>query len=162
MTVSESLLTLEADDTPSVIRDRPSALRRSRDVSLLLVAVAIILLSLTLRVRADQRIEFLGLSGLTAPETCGLRMLFGLECPGCGLTRGFIRMATGDWSGAIVLNRVTPLLALAVLLQIPYRLALLLAWPPALRFGDSVWSTACGWVLIVALFANWLLTLLGL
>ena len=149
------------DDALFVSDDGQTADHRTRDVSLLWIVVAVLVLSFTLRIRADQRIELLGLSGFPAPEMCGSRIWFGLDCPGCGLTRGFIRLAGGDWLGAIALNRVAPLLALAVLAQIPYRLASLLAWPPARRFADSVWPKAFGWVLIVALIGNWLLKLLG-
>ncbi len=153
--------TLEADDTPpGSHRDRVS-IRRSHDVTMLCIAVAVLVLSSALRVRTDQRVELLGLSGLPAPEMCGSRLWLGIECPGCGLTRGFIRLACGDWSSAIALNRAVPLLAFAVLAQIPYRLAILLGWPPARRFAKSVWANAFGWVLIVALIGNWLLKLLG-
>ena len=161
MSVSESLPTLEVDASPSATRDRDTTHRRSHDVTMLCIAVAVLVLSFALRVRADQRVELLGLSGLPAPEMCGSRLWLGIECPGCGLTRGFIRLACGDWSSAIALNRVVPLLAFAVLTQIPYRLAMLLDWPPARRFAKSVWANAVGWVLIVALIGNWLLKLLG-
>lgn len=152
------------DDLPTLQPDDPRAAheaRRRRDWTLFWIALSVIVLSFALRVRSDQRVALLGFDRLPAPEMCGSRLWFGVECPACGLTRGFIRLAAGDWSGAISLNRVTPLLAFAVLIQIPYRLASRLTWPPARRFGDSVWSTACGWVLIVALIGNWLLKLLG-
>jgi hypothetical protein len=161
MSVSESLPILELDESSPDPRDRDTTHRRAHDVTMLCIAVAVLVLSFTLRVRADQRVELLGLSGLPVPEMCGSRLWLGIECPGCGLTRGFIRLANGDWSGAITLNRVTPLLAVAVLAQIPYRLAMLLGWPPARRFAKFVWANAFGWVLIVALFGNWFLKLLG-
>ena len=161
MSVSDALPTLEVDESSSVTRDRDTTHRRSHDVTMLCIAVAVLVLSFALRVRADQRVELLGLSGLPAPEMCGSRLWLGIECPGCGLTRGFIRLASGDWSSAIALNRAAPLLAIAVLTQIPYRLAMLLDWPPARRFAKSVWANAFAWVVIVALIGNWLLKLLG-
>ncbi|GDY07442.1 MAG: DUF2752 domain-containing protein [Planctomycetota bacterium] len=157
MSVSEPLPTLEVDEPC----DRDMVPRRSHDVTMLCITVAVLVLSFALRVRADQRVELLGLSGLPAPEMCGSRLWFGLECPGCGLTRGFIRLASGDWSSAIALNRAAPLLAFAVLAQIPYRLAILFGWPPARRLAKSSWPNSVGWVLIVALFGNWLLKLFG-
>lgn len=157
MSESDTMPTLIAADT----RDVHEARRRSRDLTVLWISLAVIALSFALRVRPDQRVALLGLDRFPAPEMCGSRLWFGVECPGCGLTRGFIRLAAGDWSSTIALNRVAPLLAFAVLIQIPYRLASLRAWTPARRFGDSTWSTACGWVLIVALIGNWLLKLLG-
>ena len=161
MSISESLPTLEADDAPPESSDRDMTQRRAHDVTMLCIAIAVLLLSFALRVCADQRLELLGLSGLPAPEMCGSRLWLGIECPGCGLTRGFIRLANGDWSGTIALNRVAPLLAFAVLAQIPYRLTMLFGWPPARRFAESPWPSAFGWVLIVPLIGNWLLKLLG-
>ncbi len=158
MSESDTLPTLVADDMYEVHEAR----RRSRDLTLLWISLAVIVLSFALRVRPDQRVAFLGFNRMPAPEMCGSRLWFGVECPGCGLTRGFIRLAAGDWSSAIALNRVAPLMALAVLMQIPYRVASRLAWLPARRYGDSTWSTACGWVLIVALIGNWLLKLFGI
>lgn len=161
MSAPEFLPTIVPDDLPSARPDVRASSRSRHDVTMLLIAVSVILLSFLLRIRADQRVELLGLSGFTAPETCGSRILFDIECPGCGLTRGFIRLAAADWSGAVAFNRVAPLLALAVLTQIPYRLAMLLGWRPARRFTTSIWANAFGWVLIVALIGNWLLKLLG-
>lgn len=160
MSAQESLPILVVADASS---DCPGGdPHRSRHMSMLWIAVAVIVLSFTLRVRADQRVALIGLSNLPAPEMCGSRAWFGVECPGCGLTRGFIRLASGDWSNAIALNRVAPLLAFAVLTQIPYRLALLLGWPPIRRFANSPWPNVFGWTLIVALIGNWLLKLLGI
>ena len=158
MSASDSLPTLVADDSPNAVA---ASDHRTRDMSMLWIAVAVVVLSFALRIRADQRVELLGLSGLAAPEMCGSQIWFGLDCPGCGLTRGFIRLAGGDWSGAVALNRVAPLLAVAVLAQIPYRLAMLLGWTPARRFAESPWPQAIGRVVIVALIGNWLLKLLG-
>lgn len=162
MSVSESLTTLEVDESSTEPRDRDRTRRHAHDMTMLWIAVAVLVLSFALRVRADQRVELLGLSGLPAPEMCGSRLWLGIECPGCGLTRGFIRLANGDWSGAIALNRVAPLLALAALGQIPYRLTILFGWPLARRFAESPWPSAFGWVLIVALIGNWVLKMLGI
>lgn len=161
MSAPEFLPTLVADDSLDTSSGDKSSERRTHDVTMLCIAIVVLVLSLALRVRADQRVELLGLSGLPAPEMCGSRLWLGIECPGCGLTRGFIRLADGDWSGAISLNRIAPLLAFATLAQIPYRLAILFGWPPARRFAESPWPSAFGWVLIVALIGNWLLKLLG-
>lgn len=162
MSAPECLPTLIVDDSPPETHDVRASSRRMHDVTMLSVASAVILLSFLLRVRADQRVELLGLSVFTAPETCGSRVLFGIECPGCGLTRGFIRLAAGNWSDAMALNRITPLLAFGVLAQIPYRLGQLVRWPPARRLAQSPWPDAFGKLLMIALFGNWLLKLLEL
>lgn len=162
MSAHEFLPTLVADDSLDTSSGDKSSERHTHDTTMLCIAVAVLVLSFALRVRADQRVELLGLSGLPAPEMCGSRLWLGIECPGCGLTRSFIRLADGDWSSAIALHRISPLLAFAMLAQIPYRLVLLVGWPPGRRFAKSPWPRAFGWVLIAALIGNWLLKLVGI
>ena len=48
-----------------------------------------------------------GLSGVTM---CVSRGLFGLECPGCGLTRSFVALAGGEFSRAVAFNPLGPVL----------------------------------------------------
>jgi hypothetical protein len=152
---------LEPDDASVPVRVILARQRRGRDATLLFVATVVILLSFALRVRDDQRISLFGLNQFPVPELCGSRAWFGIECPGCGLTRGFVRLAEGNWSAAVAHNRATPLMAFAVLAQIPYRLALLMKWNPALRFAQAPWPNAFGWVLILTLIGNWLLEMFG-
>ncbi len=53
------------------------------------------------------------------PVVCPFRLLTGLPCPGCGLTRSWVYLAHGHWGDALVANPfgvvlVALLLALAV------------------------------------------------
>ncbi len=100
-------------------------LARRWHLSVLLVATVTVVLSFALRVRADQRIELRWLPGYPAPEMCPWRVLTNLDCPACGLTRGFIRIAEANFSAALSLNCVSLPLAVVVLLQFPYRLLIL-------------------------------------
>lgn len=142
--------------------DDRSRLARRRHLDMLLVATIAVVLSFALRVRPDQRVELRWLPDHPAPEMCAWRLWTGLDCPACGLTRGFIRLAEGDCSAALALNRASLLLAVAVLLQFPYRLLVLCGSTFGHRLRESPWPNACGWVLIAALTGNWLLRLLGL
>ena len=142
--------------------DRLPQLARRRQLDMLLVATVAVVLSFALRVRPDQRVELRWLPDRPAPELCAWRLWTGLDCPACGLTRGFIRLAEGDCSAALALNRVSLLLAIAVLLQFPYRLLVLCGTTFGHRLSASPWPNACGWVLIVALIGNWLLRLFSL
>lgn len=40
--------------------------------------------------------------------TCMSRRIFGVECPTCGLTRGFAALSHGRWSDALSYNRGAP------------------------------------------------------
>jgi hypothetical protein len=128
--------------------------RRRRHREMLLIALAATFLPFVLDVLPNQRVAFRGLRQFPLPETCMARSVFGVSCPGCGLTRSFIYLARGDWQHALALHRLGWLLAAAVLLQFPYRLY-------ALRRGNlSVGQYAAarwfGYTLLALLVGNWL------
>ena len=132
-------------------------MRRHREM--LVLACVIIVLSFVLIVRSDDHAAFALLPNWPIPSTCPSQTIFGVDCPGCGLTRSFIFLAHGDWHSAFVRNRVGWLLALAVIVQIPYRLFALLGRDrqPLGRRIPQVF----GYVLIAALIGNWVLHLVG-
>nr|WP_040517702.1 DUF2752 domain-containing protein [Gordonia aichiensis] len=60
------------------------------------------------------------------PDICPFRMMTGLPCPGCGLTRSWVHLMHGDVGGALAFNPFGPLTlavtAVAVVLAV-WRLA---------------------------------------
>jgi hypothetical protein len=129
--------------------------RRHREM--LGLAVAIIVLSLLMEVHADQRVAFRFLPNWPLPETCMSRGLFHISCPGCGMTRSFIYFARGDWSNSWRMHKLGWLLALSVLLQVPYRLVALWTGNSA-PLGDF-WPKLYGTMLVVLLLTVWLVQL---
>jgi len=129
-----------------------TASRFRRHVEMLVVAGAVVILAFLLEVHSDQRVAFSLLPECPLPETCPSRSLFHTECPGCGLTRSFVHLAHGDWAASLKVNRVGWLLALAVVLQFPYRLVALRTQDGS-PLGSSV-PKLFGWLLIFALVAN--------
>ncbi|MGD9637130.1 MAG: DUF2752 domain-containing protein, partial [Pirellulales bacterium] len=134
---------------------RRAAQARDRHWTMLWLSAAIVLLAFLLRTDSGGRVGPTWLPSIKLPEMCGSRALFGIECPGCGLTRSFIALAHGDLAGSLAYHRVGWLLALAVLLQFPYRVWML----REMRTGivERTWPTWFGRVLIAALVGNWLL-----
>jgi hypothetical protein len=131
-----------------------------RHRQMLAIAAAILVLSLLLKVGSDDHAAFAFLPAWPIPSSCPSQTIFGVDCPGCGLTRSFIHLAHGDWQLAFSKHRLGWLLALAVVLQLPYRLAGLLGrnrLPLGKRFPKFF-----GIALIVALIGNWLLLILRL
>lgn len=129
-----------------------SAARRHRQV--LAASTIVLVLSFALVERPGGRVAVRGLTGYPLPQTCASRSLFGLNCPGCGLTRSFIHMAEGDWAASWRCHRLGGLMAVVVSFQVPYRLL-------ALRRPDRPpipirWQGPVGLVLIALLILNWL------
>lgn len=80
---------------------------------------------------SDSAMAFGAISGLAllaarffpfelVPSVCGLRNATGLPCPTCGMTRAFVRVAHGDWNGALDVNPLGTVLCVVA--------ALFVAW----------------------------------
>ena len=88
------------------------------------------------------------------PPLCGSRVFFGVECPGCGLTRSFVALAHFDWQQSVKYNRVGWLVAVAVVLQIPFRTYML--WELRRRVVLRHWMQWIGWALIAIMIVSWI------
>jgi hypothetical protein len=119
------------------------------------LSLAILLASFLLRLSDTEVVRVPGLN-VALPPLCGSRNLFNAECPGCGLSRSFIALAAGDVARSIGYHRVGWVLALAVILQIPYR-TLALRELRRNEIVDRNWPTWFGNFLIALLIGNWLL-----
>ncbi len=65
-----------------------------------------------------------------ATALCLSRRLFHLPCPACGMTRAFAHLAKGEWSAAVTLHPLAPVLALEMILGwLAWGAALLLRRP---------------------------------
>ena len=134
----------------------PSARRRYHRL-MLLVSCGVIAASLVFEVRPDQKVVLPWLPGLPLPASCLSKTLFHVDCPGCGLTRSFIHLAHGRFAQSITLHRLGWLLALTVLLQLPYR-AFAMFSPRAEPLGRR-FPQWLGMALIALLIANWAVNL---
>jgi hypothetical protein len=118
------------------------------------ISLLAIALSFLLVIRpGDGRVAFRGLERYPVPETCLAHGLFGVDCPACGLTRSFICLARGDWPAAFAYHRLGWMMAVAVLLQVPYRTLCLLTHRSLPARPASIF----GYLLIAALLINWAL-----
>jgi hypothetical protein len=132
-------------------------LRFHRDV--LCAAVAVVALAFLLEVHADQRVAFRFLPDFPLPETCPSRTLLHVDCPGCGLTRSFVHLAHGAWRASWNIQHAGMLVAFAVILQIPYRIAALRA-PLGLPLGTT-FPRLFGALIVVFLLVVWLMNLIA-
>ena len=121
-----------------------------RDWELLLICSVAVAAAFLLDVRDNRCVGY----GFSLPPLCGSRAVFGVDCPGCGLTRSIIHLAHGRWGESFAAHRLGWLMGLAILLQLPYRtLCLLRAGGNPVPRAIRRTFTAC---IIVALLGNWL------
>lgn len=163
-TAAPSLDVLEvvADEELLRLEDlRAAARRRARHHRFMLwVTAAVIAGTFLLEVRPDQRVSLRGFPSLILPETCASKVVWGFDCPACGLTRSFIFAGRGEWLRSLEMNRMGFLLMLAVVAQIPYRLTMLNQWRRN-QPGTARRPKLVAWLIIAALFVNWVLKMCG-
>ncbi len=123
-----------------------------RHWQMLWIAGFVLVCSFCFQVVDNGKVAFRWWTVLQVPETCLPRRWFNVECPGCGLTRSFIYLAQGQLDRSIQVNRVGWCMAIAVLLQFPYRIASIRLRRPAIH------PEICRWFgngIIVMLILNW-------
>jgi hypothetical protein len=146
-----SLITAEIVETGSPVHAEPWF-----HLTLLLLATLVLVAALLLRVEAGERV-ILRWFELTLPGSCTYRLLLGIPCPGCGLTRCFVSLAQGDWRAAWQYNAVGVPLFLITVAQIPFRLGQLYRIRhrlPEWQFG--VWDSFPLGILVALLIIQWL------
>lgn len=92
---------------------------------------------------------------------CPVRALLQVPCPGCGLTRGVVSFFQGDWNAGLQYHLFAPIAILFLLILVSSGL---LPARPRLKIisGIEILERRFGLtvLLLVALFAYWLLRLL--
>src|SRR4051794_26869823 len=102
----------------------PSAAFRRRNDAwphrvLLGLALGVVVLSMVLSLGDEPGQVLVPLLNRPLPPLCQLKMLTGLDCPGCGLTRSFIAMGHAQWRDALRFNPAGPLWFILIAGQIP-------------------------------------------
>jgi hypothetical protein len=126
----------------------------------LVLSLLVLLLSMTLRLPAEEKL-FLPIFGdLALPGLCYTREWLGIPCPGCGLTRCFVSLAHGQLGRAWHFNPAGILLFGLVLAQIPYRSVQL--WriyrgKSLLEIPNFVWMV---YLMVAVLLIQWIAKLL--
>jgi hypothetical protein len=69
----------------------------------LILATLVLALASLLRFDSQDRL-FVPVLEVQLPMTCVSRQFFGWDCPGCGLTRGFVALVHGQWKRAWLFN----------------------------------------------------------
>lgn len=127
---------------------------------LLALSLTIVALSFVLSVPGNERVV-LPLINVPLPGLCYTREIFGIPCPGCGLTRCFISLAHGEFSRALRFHPAGVLLFAFVVCQIPYRLTQI--WrvgrgQQPIHMGDITWPI---YIFLGIMILQWVVKLVG-
>jgi hypothetical protein len=144
---------------PDAHRTDPSS--RAYHRAILCISLAVLAVALALVDDGDGRLR-LSFTSLFLPAICTFRRIFGMDCPGCGLTRAFVAMAHGRLEAAWHYHPVGVLLFAGVLAQVPYRLWQLVRLSHGRGEFRHPLLVGLGSFLIVALFVQWVLKISGL
>ena len=69
---------------------------------------------------SGQKSVYLPGANFSLPEICTAKRVFGIPCPGCGLTRAFVSISHGEFSRAWRFNPASFLFYPFVFVQIPW------------------------------------------
>jgi hypothetical protein len=144
-----------ARETPAMVAVA-SGREQSLHAMFLCLSLCVLSLSALLTTRGEQQV-LLPLVKVPLPGLCTAKRCFGIECPGCGLTRSFISIAHGDLPRAWYFNPAGILLFALVIAQIPYRaiqLWRIRSGAGAIHLGHQKWIV---WPLMAALLGQWLI-----
>ena len=123
----------------------------------LFLAVSIVVLCACVVLPAPNSAGEMRLPGFdtSLPTLCMLKREFGIDCPGCGLTRCFVSMGHGQVAAAWAYHPIGIAFFALLVAQIPYRLYQI----RRLRQGHpelAHWTQwALLWLLVAALLGQW-------
>jgi hypothetical protein len=155
---------MRADPTPGDAEHEPwSAERRPGNLQdesrwhwIVLVATSLVVVAgLLVDVDSDGSIELSVAPSLKTPTLCPSRLLFGVGCPGCGMTRSLTHLLHGRLRESFATHRLGWLVFAGLLFQVPYR-----AWRLSGRsspFERPHVAEFLLWGFFALLIVNWLL-----
>ena len=126
---------------------------------ILLFAIVVFAMSFTMTLVGETQVYLPGFA-LPLPETCSARIMFGIDCPACGLTRAFISISQGEFAAAWHFNYASYLVYAFVVVQIPWQSYQIWRIWSGKRSVDALWLYYLPIVMTIALVVQWLVRLL--
>jgi len=119
------------------------------------MAAAVLLMSFLMRSEGETEVFMPGFNS-PMPETCSARRMFGIDCPGCGMTRAFISISSGRFARAWSFNPASFVVYLFVALQIPWHSIQI--WRLC-KSGVPIvtrWAYLAPIAMVVVIFSHWI------
>ena len=124
-------------------------------LGLMLAAIAVITLSFLMRLVGDTFVFMPG-SFLPMPESCAMKQMFGMPCPGCGLTRAFISISDLKFVRAWNFNPASFVVYAFVVGQIPWRIFQMIRIAKGKLPLFSIWLFVPLGIVIVSSLSQWI------
>ncbi|QEG24290.1 DUF2752 domain-containing protein [Mariniblastus fucicola] len=121
----------------------------------LLMAAAVITCSFVMSSEGKTTVRMPGVP-VQMPSTCMSKRIWGVDCPGCGLTRSFISMSHAQFGRAFSFNPAGPLVYLFVLFQIPWHLYQMFRLWKLRRPIETLWLYVPLFAMSGAILIQWL------
>lgn len=139
-----------------------SARDRWLDAVILAGAVLLLLAAASLEVaRDDDGREQVSAAGRALPPLCLFRLVTGLPCPGCGITRSVVDLVHGDLAASLHHHPFGFVALFLIAAQIPYRTAVMFH-PRAQNFRfPSLWTGRVFWGTCGLFLACWVVRLVA-
>ncbi len=113
-------------------------------------------MSLVMKTEGQSQVYLPGMQA-PMPELCSSRMLFGVDCPGCGMTRAFISISHGQLRRAWHFNPASFFVYLLIVGQVPWQAFQLWRIRRGMLPMQSNWIYLIPAVTIVLILAQWLI-----
>jgi hypothetical protein len=130
------------------------------DIYSLIGAIVILTLSLFLNIDSSGSVYLDSGSKITVPGSCIFKTVTDIECPFCGLTRGFVSISHLQISKAMSYNYLSGFLFVFVILQIPYRLIRLVYIKQKKRPIKISFNPKMNYLLIFLILSLWLIRIM--
>ena len=89
------------------------------------------------------------------PESCLTKQFIGMDCPGCGMTRAFIRIGHGQFAQAAQLNAASFIVYAFFVIQIPWHAMQLLRIRNGVGPLDRWWTVVPALIVIATMVGCW-------
>ncbi len=101
----------------------PATVRSHLFLHCFFLAIGVIVVALSMLMRTEgQTAVFLPGASRPLPPSCMTKYLYGLDCPGCGMTRAFISISHGQLEQAWNFNAASFVVYPFIAIQIPWNL----------------------------------------